>query len=249
MKARWSRSARAGNSIPPWRVTISSDVSNSSGITSLAPSSIVTIVGRCIIIDDEDPSRTQDPWQLVTEAVQRMKRNGDVMRSDRLKQVMHDIDPNFDEKDLGFSKFSRFCQEAQVKGLLSVTKLENGQLEIDVPARAPVAAAPSAPAAPDAVLTRDDRSDERPRRGRRTAPAPAARHGAGRRARWRPRPAWVRALRYWRPDQAPSASEWPQFSLVQILHRAQCPRTFSTWRVRVIQIMAHQNELPGRSGQ
>ncbi|MBA3891136.1 MAG: NYN domain-containing protein [Gemmatimonadaceae bacterium] len=117
--------------------------------------------------DDEDASRNQDPWQLVSEAVQRMKRNGDVMRSDRLKQVMHDIDPNFDEKDLGFSKFSRFCQEAQVKGLLSVTKLENGQLEIDAPSRAPSAPAPSAPAAAEPVLTRDDRSEDRPRRGRR----------------------------------------------------------------------------------
>src|SRR5437763_2414839 len=29
-----------------------------------------------------------DPWELVTEAITRMKRNGDVMRADRLKQVM-----------------------------------------------------------------------------------------------------------------------------------------------------------------
>src|SRR5690242_4961521 len=33
-----------------------------------------------------------DPWELVSEAVQRMVRNGDVMRADRLKQVMQDID-------------------------------------------------------------------------------------------------------------------------------------------------------------
>src|SRR5512133_3436962 len=47
---------------------------------------------------DEEPSRKYDPWELVTEAVQRMKRNNDVMRSDRLKQVMQDIDSTFDEK-------------------------------------------------------------------------------------------------------------------------------------------------------
>jgi hypothetical protein len=32
-----------------------------------------------------------------------MTAHNDVMRSDRLKQVMREIDPNFDEKDAGFS--------------------------------------------------------------------------------------------------------------------------------------------------
>src|SRR5688572_8317466 len=44
----------------------------------------------------------RDPWELVGEAVQQMSRNGDVMRSDRLKQVMQQIDPSFDERDIGF---------------------------------------------------------------------------------------------------------------------------------------------------
>jgi len=82
---------------------------------------------------DDEPARKWDPWELVTEAVQRMKRSNDVMRSDRLKQVMQEIDATFDEKNLGISKFSRFCQEAAQKGLLSVTKLDNGQLEVDLP--------------------------------------------------------------------------------------------------------------------
>lgn len=71
-----------------------------------------------------------DPWELVTEAINRMTKNGDVMRSDRLKQVMQEIDPAFEEKNAGFSKFSRFVQEAVGKGLLKVTKLDNGQLEV-----------------------------------------------------------------------------------------------------------------------
>src|SRR5499426_4544950 len=83
--------------------------------------------------DETDTARKYDPWELVTEAVTRMKRNGDVMRSDRLKQVMQEIDSTFDEKNLGISKFSRFCQEAASKGLLTVTKLDNGQLEVDLP--------------------------------------------------------------------------------------------------------------------
>jgi uncharacterized protein (TIGR00288 family) len=82
---------------------------------------------------EDEPARKFDPWELVTEAVTRMKRNGDVMRSDRLKQVMQDIDPGFDEKNLGMSKFSRFVHEAHQRGLLSMTKLENGQLEIGLP--------------------------------------------------------------------------------------------------------------------
>ena len=75
----------------------------------------------------------RDPWDLVTEAITRMKRNGDVMRADRLKQVMQQIDSSFDEKNLGMSKFSRFVAEAAHRGLLTLTKLENGQFEVGPP--------------------------------------------------------------------------------------------------------------------
>jgi uncharacterized protein (TIGR00288 family) len=72
----------------------------------------------------------QDPWSLVERAVEQMMRRKDVMRSDRLKQVMLELDASFDEKSMGFSKFSRFLSEAAQKGLLALTKLENGQHEI-----------------------------------------------------------------------------------------------------------------------
>jgi hypothetical protein len=52
------------------------------------------------------------------------------MRSDRLKQVMQELDPNFNEKDTGFSKYSKFLQEAARRGLLKLNKLDNGQYEI-----------------------------------------------------------------------------------------------------------------------
>ncbi len=126
---------------------------------------------------DDEPARKWDPWELVTEAVQRMKRSNDVMRSDRLKQVMQEIDATFDEKNLGISKFSRFCQEAAQKGLLSVTKLDNGQLEVDLPETAPAAAshrateeASAEPAAAAAPSGASAAAEERPngrRRGRR----------------------------------------------------------------------------------
>ena len=106
---------------------------------------------------DEDPKRKYDPWELVKEAITQMKQNHDVMRSDRLKQVMQEIDPSFDEKNVGASKFSKFCQEAANKGLLSVRKLENGQLEVDVAGSFTSDAAPAGDAAHPAA------ADERPR--------------------------------------------------------------------------------------
>jgi uncharacterized protein (TIGR00288 family) len=124
--------------------------------------------------DDEAEARKYDPWELVTEAVQRMKRNNDVMRSDRLKQVMQDIDSTFDEKNQGYSKFSRFCQEAAQRGLLTVTKLDNGQLEVDLPSGTPPTATQAVAAVADAPVAaetepREEREgrEERPRRGRR----------------------------------------------------------------------------------
>jgi uncharacterized protein (TIGR00288 family) len=114
---------------------------------------------------DEEPTRKYDPWELVTEAITRMKQNHDVMRSDRLKQVMQEIDPSFDEKNLGISKFSKFCQEAASKGLLSVRRLENGQLEVDVAGAIPAeAGAEKAPETPRPLEVADERG--RSRRGR-----------------------------------------------------------------------------------
>jgi uncharacterized protein (TIGR00288 family) len=83
----------------------------------------------------------RDPWELVIEAVKQMTAHNDVMRSDRLKQVMQEIDPSFDEKDVGFSRFSKFVQEAAHRGLIATTRLENGQYEIALGQRAETAAA------------------------------------------------------------------------------------------------------------
>jgi uncharacterized protein (TIGR00288 family) len=130
-----------------------------------------------------------DPWQLVTEALQRMKRNGDTMRADRLKQVMQDIDPSFDEKNLGMPKFSRFCQEAAHRGLIRLVKGDNGQFEVDLPEKgaAPEAAAPTTAIADRPRGDRPEREeggrrrggrgrDRRPREGR--TPAAAATEGS-----------------------------------------------------------------------
>jgi hypothetical protein len=120
---------------------------------------------------DGEPAGRRDPWELVTEALSRMQRNGDVMRADRLKQVMQDIDSSFDEKNLGMSKFSRFVTEAAGRGLLSVTKLETGQLEIALPRKAgeaaPVASLPAASGSSENGADAAAASEERGRRRRR----------------------------------------------------------------------------------
>ncbi len=116
----------------------------------------------------------RDPWELVVEAVTQMKKDDDVMRSDRLKQVMQSIDAKFEEKDAGFSRFSKFVQEASSRGLLSLEKLDNGQYAVDVGDNANVAPE-------DEAQVRKAKSGSRSRRKRaprRRAPA-AAEESAG----------------------------------------------------------------------
>jgi uncharacterized protein (TIGR00288 family) len=92
----------------------------------------------------DTPSIQRDPWELAGEAVAQMARNGDVMRSDRLKQVMQQIDSNFDERTAGFNRFSKFVVEAGQRGVVVVNKLDNGQYEVAPPAGGIAAGAPVA---------------------------------------------------------------------------------------------------------
>jgi uncharacterized LabA/DUF88 family protein len=149
---------------------------------------------------EDEPARKWDPWELVTESVNRMKRNGDVMRSDRLKQVMQEIDASFDEKDLGMAKFSRFVQDAVHRGLLSATKLENGQLEIGLPSGA----------TGDARAAETDAADESAR-GEPAASTEAKRDGGrsrrGRRGRGRDRDDRPRVAGATAPGAEPSVDD------------------------------------------
>jgi len=99
-----------------------------------------------------------DVWQLVVEAVKQMTAHNDVMRSDRLKQVMQEIDPAFDEKDAGFSRFTKFVQEAAHRGLIHVTRRENGQFEIALGGAASAAPAAQPGAAPEPEAPAERRS-------------------------------------------------------------------------------------------
>jgi hypothetical protein len=74
---------------------------------------------------------------------------------------MQQIDPNFEEKNAGYNRFSKFLVEAGNRKLLRVTKMEHGQYDIgplETVAPGPVAASPPAP---EAV-----RGEEGARRGR-----------------------------------------------------------------------------------
>jgi uncharacterized protein (TIGR00288 family) len=117
----------------------------------------------------DTPSTQRDPWELAGEAVAQMARNGDVMRSDRLKQVMQQIDPNFDERNAGFNRFSKFVVEAGQKGVVHVTKLDNGQYEVAPTgaAAAPLAGAPSRAPREAATEGPRDENGRRSSRGRR----------------------------------------------------------------------------------
>lgn len=117
------------------------------------------------------PTTARDPWELVVEATAQMQRNGDVMRSDRLKQVMQQIDANFDESNVGFNRFSKFVTEAGNRGLIKVIRQENGQFDVAAGTAAPpVSRDAAAPAARE-----PGRGRGRGRGGRgATAPAGAA---------------------------------------------------------------------------
>ncbi len=119
-------------------------------------------------VGDEETER-RDPWELVVDAILEMKKRNDVMRSDRLKQVMQEIDPSFDEKNVGKSRFSKFVDEARERGLIVATKLENGQYEVDLGASAP-GGAKALPPVPGGIEDRQSREraveDEREPRSR-----------------------------------------------------------------------------------
>ncbi len=79
---------------------------------------------------EEETIGAIDPWDLVERSVNQMADDNDVMRSDRLKQVMLDLDPNFDEAEIGYSKFNKFLTEAASRNRLALRKLGNGQYEV-----------------------------------------------------------------------------------------------------------------------
>ena len=158
-----------------------------------------------LVKSGEEEIVKRDPWELVTEAITRMKRNGDVMRADRLKQVMQQLDSSFDEKNLGMSKFSRFVTEAAQRNLLTLTKLENGQFEVGPPKSG---AAPGESQPATVPRGQEPESGDRARRGRRGG------RGRDREGRGSREPRVVAAARVISPEEtngvSPGAAEEPE---------------------------------------
>jgi uncharacterized protein (TIGR00288 family) len=111
----------------------------------------------------DGPTEKHDPWVLAARSILKMEERKDVMRSDRFKQVMLELDQSFDEKEIGYSKFNRFLTEAASKGILSLEKAANGQYEVASGSRA------KAISAGDAALPSDSAA------GPSSAPAPEKR--------------------------------------------------------------------------
>lgn len=131
----------------------------------------------------DTPSTQRDPWELAAEAVAQMARNGDVMRSDRLKQVMQQIDPNFDERNAGFNRFSKFVIEAGQKGIVHLTKLDNGQYEVGPGSVAPPVAATNASTPGGRQRPAAEAGREEPAASGSRSREEAGRRGRGRRGR------------------------------------------------------------------
>ncbi len=124
---------------------------------------------------------SHDPWVLVGKAIERMVERGDTMRSDRLKQVMLEIDPSFGEKEHGFNKFNRFVVEAASRGLVSIQKMENGQYGV-APGGKGAAGSPPAP------QKREAKGEGRRSRSPRAKEAQPSEKAAGDRSTGRARP-------------------------------------------------------------
>ncbi|MCL7991816.1 MAG: NYN domain-containing protein [marine benthic group bacterium] len=125
----------------------------------------------------DGPTEKHDPWVLAGRTILKMQERKDVMRSDRFKQVMLELDPSFDEKEIGFSKFNRFLSEAASRGILSLEKAANGQYEVAAGSRATamatgdgaVSAAGDADGSAEPMRVPEKRSRSRSRGSRRSS--------------------------------------------------------------------------------
>jgi uncharacterized protein (TIGR00288 family) len=197
----------------------------------------------------DTPSTQRDPWELAGEAVAQMARNGDVMRSDRLKQVMQQIDPNFDERNAGFNRFSKFVIEAGQKGVVLINKLDNGQYEV---APGPGAKGAGAglgprPQGEDGAATPRARDESGRRRGRRRGRVrPGFREGVPSRDRangsGRGEPAHRPSGRDERPDGALTLARAFQL-MSQALSEFRSPVGQEALRLRMVAMHGREDPL------
>jgi hypothetical protein len=163
--------------------------------------------------------------------------------------VMQQIDPNFDERNAGFNRFSKFVVEAGQKGVVLVSKLDNGQYEVAPPAGgvAGTSIVPAAgrPARDSGEAARDENGRRgRGRRGRGRERAPGrerteevARDGARDAGREGPPPRAVRGA-----DGALTLARAFQL-LTQALAELRAPVPHEALRLRMVALHGREDSL------
>ncbi len=77
------------------------------------------------------------------------------VRDSDAKRKMLELDPSFEEAELGFNKFSRFLRQAHDHEIVDLKKQDGGRYEIRLPEQAPGPEAPDARRTPDGRKTPD----------------------------------------------------------------------------------------------
>ncbi|NIP57186.1 MAG: hypothetical protein GWM92_03455 [Gemmatimonadetes bacterium] len=95
------------------------------------------------------------------------------VRDSDVKRRMLELDPSFDEAELGFSKFSRFLAQADEHGVVQVRRRESGNYEVALPGT-PLAAEPSEEAPEEDAEARRAREKEAEPAVSPPAPTPGA---------------------------------------------------------------------------
>jgi ribonuclease E len=167
------------------------------------------------------------------------------MRSDRLKQVMQQIDSNFDERNAGFNRFSKFVVEAGQKGVVLVTKLDNGQYEVAPPAGALAgAAAPARPARDSGEAPREENGRRgRGRRGRGRGAGGAGRERAEEGARAPAREREGAPPRAARPTDGTLSLARAFQLMTQALAELRAPVPHETLRLRMVAMHGREDPL------
>jgi hypothetical protein len=134
------------------------------------------------------------------------------VRDSDVKRRILDLDPEWDESELGFGKFSRFLRQAHDAEVINLRKLENGSYELTLPGPESAEASEMAEAEPAPRTRGRDRRDRKrepekpaeyaaaPSAERKTPTAPPPAPAAEKKAEPMPEPA---------PAVAPKAAERP----------------------------------------
>ncbi len=117
-------------------------------------------------VPGDDLERSYD---LLRDAVAAIVREGGAARDSDIKRRMLEMRPNWDESEVGFSKFSRFLRQAHAEEVINVRRTSEGYYEATLAGGVPQEKA----GRPREDRRRDRRPSRRAEREREPEPAPA----------------------------------------------------------------------------